>query len=151
MQGFFENGAGPLDDGKRKQKKKPEKKDKKPMKCPKCFQVHDPRPTCPHCGYQYPRQSFIEHEAGELIALSGGPAATRDQKQDIWSQLQFVLKDRGYNPGWAANKFKERFGVWPRGLVDTEKEPSTALLNWLRSRQIAYAKGRKSREEVTLP
>ena len=144
MHDFFENGAGGLDDGKRREKKKPEKREKKPMKCPVCFTVHDPRPSCPSCGHQYPKNSYIEHEAGELIALSGGKVFTREDKQALWAQLRYVLKERGYKDGWAAHKFREKTGVWPRGLEDAEAEPTTALLNWLRSRQIAYAKRRRT-------
>jgi len=140
MQDFFENGASELDAGKHKEKKKKKLKEKEPMKCPKCFQVHAPRPTCPHCGYQYPSRNFIEHEEGELTALSGGSVATKDQKQEIWSQLLYIVRDRNYKEGWAAHKFKERVGVWPRGLVDVELPPTPAMMNWIKSRQIAWAK-----------
>ena len=142
MRDFFEDGASELDDGKRKEKKKAEKKEREPVKCPICKSVHMPRPTCPSCGHIYPKHNHVEHEAGELQELAGGATATKDEKQEIWSQLQHVLKERGYNPGWAAHKFKARFGVWPRGLSDVEAEPTPKLLNWLRSQQIRYAKGR---------
>lgn len=142
MYDFFENGASTLDDGKRKEKKKPEKREKEPMKCPKCFHIHEPAPTCPSCGFEYPCRSNVEHEAGELIALAGGAAATREDKQSIWSQLRYVVQKRGYKEGWANHKFRERFGVWPRGLEDTEAPPTQALLNWLKSRQIAWARSR---------
>ena len=140
MHDFFENGATTLDDGKRREKKKAEKKPKKPVKCPKCFAVHEPRPSCPSCGYVYPNFSNVIHEAGELHALAGGSAASRNEKQEIWSQLRHIVQERGYKDGWAAHKFKERFGVWPRGLLDVESPPTQALLNWIRSRQIAYSK-----------
>lgn len=141
MQDFFENGASSLDDGKRKEKKKKEKQ-KKPIKCPRCAAVHAPRPSCPACGYVYPVAS-VEHEAGELIALGEGTAASRDEKQEIWSQLRFIVQERGYKEGWAAHKFKERFGIWPRGLKNIETAPTQKLLNWIRSRQIAYSKATK--------
>ena len=139
MQDFFENGASELDDGKHKEKKKAKPKEDKPLKCPKCFQLHAPRPTCPYCGYQYPSK-VIEHQDGELKALSGGSVATTDQKQEIWSQLLYIVRDRGYKEGWAAWTFKARCGVWPLGLNDKLKEPSQELLRWVVSRQIRYAK-----------
>lgn len=142
MRDFFENGANELDDGKHKQKKKAEKKEREPVKCPTCFLVHAPRPTCPACGYVYPKFSSVEHEAGELQELAGGATATRDEKQSVWSQLLYVVRERGYKEGFAAHKFKEKFGVWPRGLADVEVEPTPKLMNWLRSRQIRYAKSR---------
>ena len=142
MNEFFENGASTLDDGKRKPKKKPEKREKEPMKCPSCFHVHEPAPSCPVCGFLYPKRSNVQHEAGELIALAGGAGATREDKQAVWAMLRYVAKERNYKEGWAAWKYKERMGVWPRGLADTEAAPTPALLNWLRHMQIRWAKRR---------
>lgn len=35
--------------------------------CPKCFLVHSPEPSCPHCGYLYPdKNRAIEQVDGEL-------------------------------------------------------------------------------------
>ena len=143
MQDFFENGTDTLDDGKRKPKKKAEKREKKPRKCPKCFAVHDPAPACPHCGFVYPVISTTEHQSGTLIELTGGSAPTKENKQDFYAQLRFLQNRYGYKDGWVAWKFKERFGVWPRGLEDIEKEPSPALMGWIRSQQIRYAKSKR--------
>lgn len=143
MNDFFENGADVLDDGKRKEKKKPKPKEKKAVKCPQCFAVHAAAPNCPYCGYEYPRRSNVDQREGELIALSGGTAATKQDKQAVYAQLRFVCKQYGYKEGWIAHKFRERFEVWPRGLEDVEMEPTPALLNWLRSRQIAWARSKR--------
>ena len=143
MHDFFENGASELDDGKRREKKKAEKKERKPIKCPKCFAVHAPAPACPVCGFVHPKFSNVIHEAGELKALAKGPAATSDEKQDLYAQLRHIAIERGYKEGWVAHKFKERFGVWPRGLLDIEKPPTLLLMNWVRSQQIRYAKAKR--------
>lgn len=143
MNDFFENGASELDDGRPKEKKKAKEAEKKPVKCPKCFRVHDPRPMCPHCGHVYPKRSGVSHVAGELRELAGGSSATPDQRQDIYSQLLYVQRDRGYKPGYAAAKFKTRFGTFPNHLREIEKVPSPALLRWIRSEAIAYARSKK--------
>jgi len=145
-QDFFENGASTLDDGKRKEKKKKDPKEKKPLKCPKCFSVHAPAPSCPACGFIYPKHSNVEHLAGELKELAGGPAATRDEKQDIYSQLLHVVRERGYAPGWVNHKFRARFGVWPKGLDDIPKPPSAKLMTWLRHEQIKWVKSKQFKE-----
>jgi superfamily II DNA or RNA helicase len=145
MQEFFENGASTLDDGKHREKKKKEKKESEAVKCPKCFSVHKPAPVCPNCGFAYPKKSNVVHEAGELVALAGSGASKGD-KQDVYSQLLHIVTERGYKDGWAAHKFKERFGVWPRGLEDVPKPPTQPILNWIRSRQIAYSKSVKKNE-----
>ena len=144
MNEFFECGASELDDGKVKEKPKKTLKEPEFRKCPKCASLHKIRPSCPQCGFEYPKRPAIAHEAGELKEMGGGTSVSRDEKQDIWSQLLYVVRVRGYKPGFASWKYKERFGVFPRGLNDVEKEPSAKLLNWLRSRQIAYAKANKS-------
>lgn len=143
MQDFFENGASELDDGKHREKKKAEKRESKPVKCRQCFAIHAPAPSCPHCGFVHPKQSNVVHEAGELLALAREVRASSEDKQDVYAQLRHIAVARGYKEGWAAHKFRERFGVWPRGLEDVEKPPTQALMNWVRSRQIAYAKATK--------
>jgi len=54
--------------------------------------------------------------------------------------LAYIAVERGYKPGWAAYKYKEKFGAWPpRGNV-VPIEPSPEVLSWVRSRMIAYAR-----------
>lgn len=148
MQDFFEVGASKLDEGKRKDKKPREPNEKKPVKCPKCFHVHFARPSCPSCGFEYPRRSNVEHEAGELVSLDGKSGMSLDEKQALWSQLLCVVRERGYKEGWAAHKYKTKVGVWPRGLADVEAEPSPGLMRWLKSEQIRWAKRRKPEQQV---
>ena len=140
MMDFFENGSEALDDGKHRERKASTKRTAEPMKCPKCASLHVPRPSCPQCGYQYPRVSGVEVEAGELTQLSGTPAISREDKQAIWSQLLYIVNERNYKEGWAAHKYKRKTGVWPRGLADVPAPPTQSLLNWLRSEQIRWAK-----------
>lgn len=141
MHDFFENGASDLDEGKPKDKKKAKAKEKKPQKCPKCFRVHDPRPTCPHCGYVYPKRSGPSHEAGTLMELSSAASATRDQRQELWSQIYGYAMQRGRSRGWASHRYKERLGMWPNGLQDVPKPASAALMRWLMDQVKAYRKG----------
>jgi len=142
MQDFFENGTNALDMGKRREKKKVEAREIDPIKCPKCFAVHNPMPLCPACGFVYPARAPIVHQAGELFKLENARAATREEKQLFYSALLWIAHDRHYNPGWVAHKFKAKFGVWPRGLIDAPREPDSAILRWIKSQQIRYAKRR---------
>ena len=144
MHDFFENGASELDDGKRRDKKKAKKKERKPVKCPQCHAVHVAAPTCPQCGFVHPKHSNVIHEAGELKALEKGEVASNDEKQNWYAQLRYVALERGYKEGWAAYKFKEKFMVWPSGLEDIEKPPTIQVMNWVKSRQIAYSKSRRT-------
>jgi len=141
MHDFFENGAAVLDDGKRKEKKKPEAKEKKPQKCPKCFRVHDPRPTCPHCGFVYPKRSGVSHEVGTLMELTADTKGTSDQRQELWSQIYGYALQRGRSRGWASYRYRDRLGSWPNGLKDVPKPASPALMRWLMEQVKAYRKG----------
>ena len=78
-------------------------------------------------------------QPGELVELEG-KSVTKIDKQTFYSELLFMSKSRGYKEGWAAWKFKEKFGVFPRMLEKVEKMPSMKTLNWLKSKAIAYSK-----------
>jgi hypothetical protein len=64
------------------------------------------------------------------------------ENQNFYSELMFYSRMRGYKDGWAAHKYKERFGAFPRGLSAEVKSPSFKTLQWIKSRNIAYAKAR---------
>jgi hypothetical protein len=55
-------------------------------------------------------------------------------------ELACIANERGYRPGWAAHKFKERFGRWPSRNNVAPLVPSAEVRSWVRSRQIAYAR-----------
>ena len=50
-----------------------------------------------------------------------------------------------YKPTWAACQFKDKYGFWPndwRVRNARPMEPDIKVLNWIRSRAIAFAKSR---------
>jgi DNA repair protein RadD len=59
------------------------------------------------------------------------------------AELTSIAEQKGYKPGWAAYKFKEKFGEFPPRTIPTPRKPSPEVLSWVRSRQIAYAKARQ--------
>jgi hypothetical protein len=42
----------------------------------------------------------------------------RPQAARLFSQLLQVARNKGYSPGWVANKYRAMFDVWPRGMRD---------------------------------
>jgi DNA repair protein RadD len=143
MHDFLEAGVTELDDGKKKEQKKAVKREREPVKCPNCAHVHKPMPACPSCGHTYKRASMVEHVDGVLTELTGkkkkaGPSP--EEKREFFAQLRYLASDRGHKPGWAAYKYKEKFGDWPEDRDVEPMEPSLKVLNWVRSRAIAYAK-----------
>jgi DNA repair protein RadD len=59
------------------------------------------------------------------------------------AMLIYIASKRGYQRGWVAHKFREKFGRWPATHYITPIPPSPEVLSWVRSRQIAYAKARQ--------
>jgi DNA repair protein RadD len=114
--------------------------------CPSCKAIMV-KPPCFHCGWQpQPRARAVDVEDGELGLVVGGKAdASRYSENDrisFFQQLRAVQQMRGYKRGWAAHKFKDKFGVFPPWSYNelAPAAPSDAVLRWVRSRNIAYAK-----------
>lgn len=117
-----------------------------PKECPSCAflkpaKVHQ----CPNCGFAPERSSKVEAVEGDLVELRGAKAeATRETKQRWYSSLLFVEQARGYKIGWAANQYRQKFGVWPKGLSDSPRPPDQDVANYVKASLIRYAKGRKA-------
>jgi superfamily II DNA or RNA helicase len=139
---IYAEGAGDLDDGREKPKKEPTVKEKEAAKCPRCGSIWGNSDICSHCGFKRERRGNIIEKVGELVELEGKTVSKVD-KQTFYSELLYMVKNRGYKEGWAAWKYKEKFGVFPRALEKTERIPSMQTLNWLKSKAIAFAKARK--------
>lgn len=116
-----------------------ERKEKLPKECGNCAALHTGL-TCPFCGHERKPVPGVETVDGELIELTPGkPKATREDKQRFYGMALWIARQRGYARGWAANKYREKFDVWPRGLDEITTEPDQAFLNWEKSRRIAWA------------
>jgi hypothetical protein len=87
---------------------------------------------------------MVDHVAGELVELVAGNKARKDDKQIFYSELLYIAKTYNYNPYWANHKYRERFGVWPKGLLDTTIPPSITTQKWVKNRMIAWSKGKGS-------
>lgn len=103
--------------------------------------------ACPACNFAPERSSEVEAVDGDLVQVNGKPAtakkADKATKQEWYSSLLGHARKKGYKDGWAANQYREKFKVWPRGLEDMPTTPKPEILSWIRSRQIAYAKSKK--------
>jgi DNA repair protein RadD len=140
----YEVGVSTLDDKVEGTRPEPTEQKKKEAKCPSCGFLWDKQDlTCPSCGHARPVRSGIDSIAGVLEELKGGKKTQKDDKQMFYSQLIWIAKERNYNRGWISHKYKEKFGVWPRDLAEVPSPPSMPVLNWVRSRNIAWAKTRR--------
>lgn len=84
-----------------------------PKECPSCAclkpaGVH----RCPACGFAPERQSTIEEQSGTLVQINGKRKARQEPtRQDFYSMLLWVERERGYKPGFATAKYKARYGA----------------------------------------
>jgi DNA repair protein RadD len=44
--------------------------------------------------------------------------ATMSEKQAVYESLMKTVEEEGLNPGWASHRYREFFGVWPKGFVN---------------------------------
>jgi len=120
------------------------------LECTKCGSIRIAGEACQHCG-------FLPQRPPKAIQFADGDLALVDRQRRTaqaildpnermrWhGMLSYIAGERGYKPGWAAYKFKEKFGMWPPIRSARPIVPSPEVLSWVRSRIIAYAKAKSS-------
>lgn len=138
---LYEHGVKELDDEAEKPKKEKPKEAKEAAKCPKCSALW-PRgsDTCMNCGHTRERRSMVEAVPGEMEELAA--AANRDNKQRFWSMCVHKKQVAGWSDGRALACYKNKFGVWPRGLQDIPLTPDFAFEKTVKAQLIRYLKGK---------
>jgi superfamily II DNA or RNA helicase len=144
-----------LSDGKPVEKAEAkEKKDPLPKECEACAFLMPPKITkCPNCGHdRKPLCSIYEADGelqeivpGQLTRVSGKKNWRIDEKRAFFAELKGYARDRDYKEGWAANKYRERIGVWPDWSikdVTASAAISPATSTWIHSCNIRWAKSK---------
>jgi superfamily II DNA or RNA helicase len=73
--------------------------------CRECGHRRSAQPlSCPMCGAETPRARRVGAE-------------TDDERGRYLAQLEETARTRGYKPGWAAWKYKSKYGEWPRRVA----------------------------------
>ena len=62
------------------------------------------------------RKNLVQEVDGKLEELTG--AAARESKQQFWSEMTWMIRYQGWSRGRASHTYREKFGVWPKGLND---------------------------------
>lgn len=137
----YEEGVSALKDRQEKTKQEPTEKEKKESKCPMCQHLWPINSdTCPSCGHIRQRRNDVSAVAGEMVELVAGQKSKKDDKQQFYSQLLWIAKARNYNEHWASHKYREKFGVWPKGLDHSIAMPTLTTQSWIRHKNIAWSK-----------
>ena len=119
---------------------------KLPKECPGC---HLLKPAgvhaCPECGFAPQRPSDIDVIDGDLVQLAGKKASFDMATKQLWfGALTWIARDRNYKAGWAARKYRDKFGVWPaHTMSEMPTHPPIEVRNWVKSEQIRWAQGQK--------
>lgn len=149
---IFQDGMSALDDGKleAKARKEPSEREREEIRC-SCGMLLSPgQVKCPGCGHERKRRALVDQVPGELIEIDGkklNRTMSWDDKRKFIAGLRRYAIEHGYQPGWVAHKYHERFGVWPndpRVKHEPPAEYGVELQRWLKSQQIRWAKRRKA-------
>lgn len=96
---------------------------------------------CNVCGLQLVFDD-VEVIPGELTDLKKGPKKEpkpkKDDKQAFYSGLIDFGMRRGFKEGWAANQYRAKFGVWPRGLEAVPMTPRKAVKDFIAESRKKY-------------
>lgn len=136
-----------LDEGDPDRRSRKDQEQKR-RECAECAAVLPKRAEkCPFCGHVPERLVTTMYRTNAAGTLEEYQVA---DELDLgllvfYSELMTYAQAAGYKPGWAWHKFKERTGLHPpHGWKDTwaHRNPTQETLNWIKSRQIAWAKRR---------
>lgn len=132
----------------RRERQRGEKKQPKEITCRQCSTVFSGRRDCPKCGFSMiPKGEAIptyEAELEEVNTRKENSATDWPAKIAFIANLRAYAKERGHAPGWAAHKYREKFGVWPNDprVNHAPAAPTcdTATRKWITSQNIRRAK-----------
>jgi DNA repair protein RadD len=141
----FDYGVDSLDGGlEEKAKKEPTEKEKVEAKCPSCGALWIWKSDeCGECGHVKKKIAQIQVLDGELQELAVANSKLKIDNRQFFQELMHYATSRGYKEGWAAHKYKEKFGVFPKNIPKDMKPPSPQTLSWIKSRMIAYSKSKQ--------
>jgi hypothetical protein len=141
---LYTEGVQHLEEGgSEKAKREPTEKEKKEAKCPKCAELWISQTNvCHSCGHIRQALSTIISIAGELEELEEANRKLHKSNTEFYAELVYYGRLKGYKDGWAAHKYKEKFAVFPKGISLDPKPPTPETLRWIKSRMIAYSKGK---------
>lgn len=147
---------GELCDGKRQERVSEEKLKEEtealPKVCKQCGMLKAAKVAkCPRCGYISTYKEDVEVARTVGLTVFKGKSKkepTRAEKQRFYSELlgwQLSQKIHGkqVSDGRIAHIYKDKFGVWPKGLDSKMMTPSRELTSFIRSRNIAFAKSKQ--------
>jgi DNA repair protein RadD len=139
-------------DGKKIAWKKPKKIKKEPkiMQCPMCSAVFKAAPKCPDCCHPIKEcNMLVESTDDELKEIGGSKKKfTMDEKRLWFGMFEYLRRQKGYNPGWTSHKYREKVGVWPKGMDNVGPiPPNDECKNWMKHLAIKWNKMKNKQKQ----
>jgi superfamily II DNA or RNA helicase len=134
---------------------KAREKSLKQFECMDCGHIWSGKIKCPMCGRKLELKGEMEeYTEAELVQLKQKqpkePVYCKEYKRTFYRELVGYSNGMGrktstpYKKGWAAHKFRAKFGHWPRGMSNSPKHPSKLTVAFIRSQNIRFAKRKTS-------
>ncbi len=144
-----------LETGTRVQDRQAKKRKSKPVTCQECGYIFEGARECPECHWEIPApKRDVKHVEADLVPITKARQLSFDDRRAFYLELKAIGELRGRHPNWPKANYKEKFKAWPAWawdqLYDELKpiEPAPATLRWVKSRQIAWAKSNRRKENV---
>ena len=93
--------------------------------------------------------SAPRHAPGELSEYaSDGKRKEKapEDRQAFYSGFLGLALERNHSEGWAAYRYKAKFGVWPNGLRKEPSTPTNAVRQYDKYMRIKYVKGKQAEQ-----
>lgn len=121
--------------------------------CGHCGTLFESAPRCPTCGEPVEKVGKdVKVAKGELTLYKPkrkkkDTEPTMDEKQHWYSMFLYYARQKGYQDGWVSHKYKDKFGVWPKGMTDDPIPPSLEFNNYMKHLRIKYIKQQEKKRE----
>lgn len=123
-------------------------KERSEVTCGTCKFVFRAQSHCPNCGAEVLKRKAAEIETvdDDLQELDRkkkrlNKELTHEQKGVFFAELKGYAIDHNLKDGWAAHKYRERFGVWPnahRGM--NARKPTSETISFIKHLAIKWRK-----------
>tara|TARA_R110002012_G_scaffold63075_5_gene166117 strand:- start:5 stop:1507 length:1503 start_codon:yes stop_codon:yes gene_type:complete len=137
------------DVNKKREHQKKEKKEPKEMTCSACNTIFVSARECPNCGTTRIQKGepipYYDFDLEEIKKEEKKKNKDWDwnRKIEFYAGLKGYAENKGFKSGWAAFKYKEKFGVWAndkRLKEATPIAPNAETKSYITSRNIAWSK-----------
>ena len=120
----------------------------KPRKCPKCHSlIPAGLRACAVCKEKMPLNPGVTMIDGRLVEIKAGSKQAAKARQEDYSNLLWFARRHNLKDGFAAYRYRELHGDWPKGLRVRAKEPSDAVKARFNEQRKEYLA--KKKEAVT--